>query len=162
MYSLLILVPQHNPFNLLGRDLTLTLGIGLRSTPEGMVVTTPSEYTFSLVQDVLKPQPLQIYQWWINLQQSVPLITMVTEHVSSEACFMKPEHLLCTAYVSTSPDTMFQCDFFTIINDIVHTRRLYWSATCSTLSVCLSPEQLTFYRVSGSNQHISLAKSPTD
>lgn len=69
------LLSQHCPFNLMGRDIMLSFGIDLCSSPEGMKVYFPSRANHLLAYEKY-PNDLYEYQWQISYDSSVPLIKL--------------------------------------------------------------------------------------
>ncbi|XP_029993605.1 uncharacterized protein LOC115421806 isoform X2 [Sphaeramia orbicularis] len=151
------------PFNLLGRDLMLTLGIDLISTPEGVKairgpLEPPSIYSMLKYPDT---HTLFVYQWWIPLSPADMFTDRAHVLVSPNADFMRSENLHCTFHVSTHPDEEYEEDFLTELNDDMITDSLYWSEMHSAITVVLTSTQLEYYKIPGSIPHISLSKKQT-
>lgn len=153
------------PFNLLGRDLMLTLGIDLLSTPEGVKAVRRGPVESPSIHSMLKypdTHMLFVYQWWIPLSTADMFTDRAHALVNPNADFMRSGNLHCTFHVSPHPDEKYEDDFLTELNDDMTTDSLYWSDMRSAINVVLTPTQLKYYKIPDSIPHISLSKKQTD
>lgn len=148
------------PLNLLGRDLMIVFGIHLKSTPDGVVVTSTEPHQYSLLQT--DPPLIYVYQWWVNSDTARKMTAKAREVMHTSVDFMSPEGLHCTAHVFPQPDSPYADAFLACINDSLRTSTIYWSSTRCAISTDLTPDQLAFYTIPHSHPHISLAKEKSD
>ncbi|KAI3370910.1 hypothetical protein L3Q82_007427 [Scortum barcoo] len=149
------------PVNLLGRDLMLSLGISLISTPDGLQVVRSMPAYMSFVQ-YSSSIPLHVYEWKFPLSLATDMLNMAHAIMPEYAQFVSPEQLHCTAYVSQGPDPECDNEFSAEVKDSLHCFALFWSESRSVISVTLSSAQQRLFLVENSHPHIALSKSPSE